>query len=84
MLQTKILTEKFAKAQMKIKVDRNLCIGAGSCTVIAPETFELDGELKAVVKNSEGNDRETIIDAAKSCPVLAIILEEDDGTQIYP
>lgn len=69
---------------MKIKVDRNLCIGAGSCTVIAPETFELDGELKAVVKNSEGNDRETIIDAAKSCPVLAIILEEDDGTQIYP
>jgi ferredoxin len=69
---------------MKIKVDRNLCIGAGTCSVIAPETFELDDELKAVVKNEKGNDRDTIIDAAKSCPVLAIILEEDDGTQIYP
>jgi len=69
---------------MKIRVDRNLCIGAGSCSVIAPETFELDSELKAVVKNPNGNDKDTIIDAAKSCPVLAIILEEDDGTQIYP
>lgn len=69
---------------MKIKIDRNLCIGAGSCTVIAPETFELDDELKATVKNPTGNDRDTIIDAAKSCPVLAITLEEDDGTQIYP
>lgn len=69
---------------MKIKVDRNLCIGAGSCSVIAPETFELDSELKAVVKNPTGNDPDTIIDAAKSCPVLAIILEDDDGKQIYP
>ncbi|OGY29305.1 MAG: hypothetical protein A3F35_01195 [Candidatus Woykebacteria bacterium RIFCSPHIGHO2_12_FULL_45_10] len=69
---------------MKIRVDRNLCIGAGSCSVIAPETFELDSELKAVVKNSTGNDRDTIIDAAKSCPVLAIILEENDGKQIFP
>ena len=69
---------------MKVKVDRNLCIGAGTCTVIAPETFELDSELKSVVKNPEGNSRDTIIDAAKSCPVLAIILEEEDGTQIFP
>ncbi|MDP2670979.1 MAG: ferredoxin [bacterium] len=69
---------------MKIKIDRNLCIGAGSCSVIAPNTFELDDELKAVVKNPEGDPRDTIIDAAKSCPVLAILLEEDDGTQIYP
>lgn len=74
----------FTKVQMKIKIDRNLCIGAGSCSVIAPETFELDDELKARVKNPEGNDRDTIIDAAKSCPVLAITLEEEDGTQIYP
>lgn len=69
---------------MKIKVDRNLCIGAGTCSVIAPEVFELDGELKAVVKDPNGAAEDKIIDAAKSCPVLAIILEDDDGKQIYP
>lgn len=69
---------------MKIRVDRNLCIGAGTCSVIAPEVFELDGELKATVKDPNGAPKDKIIDAAKSCPVLAIILEDDDGKQIYP
>ena len=69
---------------MKIKVDRNLCIGAGTCSVIAPEVFELDGELKAVVKNPNGAAEDKIIDAAKSCPVLAIILEDEEGKQIFP
>jgi ferredoxin len=69
---------------MKIKVDRNLCIGAGTCSVIAPEVFELDGELKAVVKDPKGAAEDKIMDAAKSCPVLAIILEDEDGKQIYP
>lgn len=69
---------------MKIKVDRDLCIGAGTCTVIAPEVFELDGELKSVVKDPHGAPDERIIDAAKSCPVLAIILEDEDGKQIFP
>ena len=69
---------------MKVKVDRNLCIGAGTCSVIAPEVFELDSELKAVVKDPKGAPEDKIIDAAKSCPVLAIILEDEDGKQIFP
>ncbi len=69
---------------MKVKVDRNLCIGAGTCSVIAPEVFELDGELKAVVKDPKGAPDDKILDAAKSCPVLAIMLEDDDGKQIFP
>ena len=69
---------------MKIKIDRNLCIGAGTCSVIAPEVFELDGELKAVVKVPSGAPEDKILDAAKSCPVLAIILEDEEGKQIFP
>jgi ferredoxin len=69
---------------MKVKVDRSLCIGAGTCTVIAPEVFELDNELKATVKDSHGAEDDKILDAAKSCPVLAIILEDEDGKQIFP
>ncbi len=69
---------------MKIKIDRNLCIGAGTCSVIAPEVFELDSELKATVKDPNGAPEDKIIDAAKSCPVLAIILEDEQGKQIFP
>ena len=68
---------------MKIKVDRDLCTGAGTCVVVAPNTFDLDNELKAVVKNPKGDDKDTITEAAKVCPVFAIILEED-GKQTYP
>ena len=68
----------------KVEVDRNLCIGAASCVAIAPEVFELDGENKAYVKNPKGADEETIMLAAKSCPVLAIKIYGKEGKQIFP
>lgn len=69
---------------MKIRVDRNLCIGAASCVVIAPKVFQLDNEAKAEVLDPKGADEDTILDAAKSCPVMAIIIEDDSGNQIWP
>lgn len=68
----------------KIVVDRDLCIGAGSCAALANRTFELDGENKAVVKNPAGDDAEKIRLAAQSCPVFAIFLYGKDGQQLYP
>jgi ferredoxin len=68
----------------KIEVDRNLCIGAASCIAVAPGVFELDNENKAVVKNPTAVDDDTILMAAKSCPVLAIKLYGKDGKQIFP
>lgn len=68
----------------KIEVDRNLCIGAASCIAVAPEVFELDGENKAIVKNPTGADVQTILDAAKSCPTLAIKLYDENGKLVYP
>lgn len=68
----------------KIIVDRDLCIGAASCVVVADKVFELDKENKAVVKNSKGANDETILLAAKSCPTRAIFLYDESGKQIYP
>ncbi len=34
---------------MKIVVKRDVCIGAGCCVIVAPNTFLLDNELKAVL-----------------------------------
>lgn len=68
----------------KVKVDRMLCIGTADCVAIAPNTFELDDESKAVVKKQNGDNDEKILEAAKTCPVLAIIVEDESGKQVFP
>ena len=69
---------------MKVEVDRELCISAASCVAIAPNTFELDQEGIATVKKQDGDPRDTILQAAQSCPVNAIKVFDDDGTQLWP
>ena len=69
---------------MKIKVDRNLCLGVGNCVAIAPTVFELDEENKAVVLDPSSVDDDTLMEAAESCPEKAIIVEDDEGRQLYP
>ncbi len=72
-------------AKYKITVDRNLCIGAGTCVAIAPQAFALDNEAKAIVLDSASNeDENTVLESAKACPVAAIILVDDAGKQTYP
>lgn len=70
---------------LTIVADRNLCIGAGTCVAVAPKTFALDNEAKAVILDTAAEDTpETIIDAAKACPVAAIIITDETGKQIFP
>lgn len=68
----------------KIYVDRDICIGAAPCVAVAPEVFALDEDNKSTVINEKGADDETILLAAKSCPVKAIFLFDESGRQIYP
>lgn len=69
---------------MRARVDRDLCIGSAMCVATAPEVFELDDEgLSRVVGGGEG-DEELLRRAAEGCPVQAVILEDDQGNQIYP
>ncbi len=69
---------------MKIRVDRSLCIGAGNCVVIAPKVFKLDEENKAIVLEPGAVSEETLWEAAESCPTHAIVIEDDEGNQLYP
>jgi ferredoxin len=66
----------------KIVVDRDLCVGIAACVSVSAETFELDGENKAVVIDVNKADDETIKLAAQSCPVKAILLFDKEGKQI--
>lgn len=70
---------------LTVKVDRDLCIGAATCVAIATRTFVLDSEAKSVIlETAEEETDETIIEAAKSCPTAAIIIENEKGERIFP
>lgn len=62
---------------MKIPVvDKEKCIGCGTCTVLAEKTFKLNSEGKAEVIEPVGNDEKTIQEAIDSCAVQAITWKE--------
>jgi len=69
---------------MKIIIDRDLCQGIGNCVAIAPGVFQLDKENKAIATHIEDISKEKIREAAESCQLDAIILEDGQGEQIYP
>jgi len=69
---------------MKVRIDRDLCIGVGNCAAYAPTVFQIDEENKAVVLDPSSIDDNTLLEAAESCPVSAIIIEDDEGRQLYP
>ena len=69
----------------KVTVDRAVCIGSATCVVIAPDAFELDSEkISTVTSEALKIDEETLLRAAKSCPVQAISVFDEDGNRIFP
>ncbi len=55
---------------MKVKIDKEKCIGCGSCAAICPEVFEIAGD-KAKVKTPK-TDKKCAKEAEESCPAQAI------------
>ena len=70
---------------LTMRIDRNLCIGAATCIAIAPKAWALDDEAKAIILDSADSESDqALMDAAKGCPVMAIILTDNSGKQIFP
>ena len=57
----------------KIKIDKEKCIGCGTCVSICPQVFELGEDGKSRVKNPNGKC--DLKEAAESCPTEAISIE---------
>ena len=68
----------------KIVIKRNACIGAAPCVAVAPGVFQLDEEGKAYIVDPNASDEDTLLMAAESCPVLAILLYDEKGERVYP
>ena len=62
---------------LEIRIDRERCMGSGSCQFHAPATFDLDDECKAVVLRASRDEERAIRNAAEGCPTRAIALVED-------
>jgi ferredoxin len=63
-------------SSLLVAVDREVCMGSGSCTFHAPNTFDLDdAECKVVVLDTRDPD-ELVRTAASACPTRAITIVE--------
>lgn len=61
---------------MKIKIDKEKCLGCGMCVNLCPEVFELkDGKSQVEEKANLEKSKECIREAAINCPVRAIEIE---------
>jgi ferredoxin len=63
---------------MKVWVDGAKCQGHTLCSMIAPDSFELDdvdGHASAVNEVVPADQQDAVREAAHSCPEQAIILE---------
>ena len=60
----------------KAVVDKDKCIGCGSCVAVAPKSFKLGDDGKAEVLEPLGDSEGTIKQAIEGCPVGAIRWEE--------
>lgn len=61
---------------LKIRIDRDTCMGSGNCSFHAPATFDLDDDLRAIVVNPAGDPDAKIRLAADACPTRSITVDE--------
>lgn len=69
---------------MRVRIDREKCVSAENCVVTAPTAFILDDEGKARLADLSSIDDEVLWTVAELCPTEAIVLESDDGEQLFP
>jgi ferredoxin len=62
---------------MKVRVEKETCVGDETCVMVCPEIFEMQGDV-AVAKMEEVPEEleSSCKEAAESCPVEAILIEE--------
>ena len=62
----------------RIVVDRDRCVGSGTCEALAPAFFEVDDEgVLAVLRSEPGEDElPDVRDAVTACPTRALALAD--------
>jgi ferredoxin len=61
---------------VRIEIDRERCMGSGNCTYWAPEVFDIDDDMVAVVIGDPAAHEERVQLAVDHCPTRAISLAD--------
>ena len=64
---------------MRVRVDRDRCIGSGMCVLSAPEIFDQDEDDGVVVLLDErppAGAHAAVLDAAERCPAAVIAVDD--------
>lgn len=61
----------------KLVVNKDSCIGCGTCTTISPKVFKMGDDGKAEIIDQAADTAENIQNAIDSCPVTAISYKEE-------
>ena len=70
---------------LRIRVDHATCVGNAMCEAIAPKVFRLNDNRQSEAVDPAGDTVEKILEAAESCPVSAIFVEDaETGEQLFP
>ena len=71
--------------KLRVWVDHATCVGNAMCEAIAPKVFRLNENRQSEAVDPAGDTVEKILEAAESCPVSAIFVEDDEtGEQLFP
>jgi ferredoxin len=64
---------------MRIKADRDVCVGAGQCVLTEPAVFDQgdDGLVRLLVESPDGTEGKAARMAVDLCPSGALSLTED-------
>jgi ferredoxin len=62
----------------RIEVDRDRCLGTGTCEALAPDLFEVgdDGIVRVLRPLDGADDRALAEDAVSACPTRALSLTD--------
>jgi ferredoxin len=76
--------EERTVGELRVRIDRTLCVGFGDCITEAPAAFVLDEMGVATFSAPETIGREQLLRACDACPVDAITVWNAEGAQIVP
>ncbi len=70
---------------LTVLIDRLICVGFEDCVTAAPAAFVMDGDGVAdFADGAEGTPGAAVLEAARACPVDAIVVLDPEGKQLHP
>ncbi len=69
---------------LTIRIDRDLCVGFGDCVTEAAEAFALDDSGVVCFADPDCVDRDRLLRACGVCPVDALTVIGESGSQLLP